>query len=102
MKQFSFAFFGDFKNEFGGNLNEGKRKTARPLSVKTPIHLILKSTTHRLFNPYNRDLEKTLRSLAGKYHIKIYDLAFNWSHVHLVISFRSRDAYLKFIRTLLR
>ena len=100
MKQYSFGFFGDFKKEFGGDLNLGKRKNARPLSVKAPLHLNLKSTTHRLFNPYNRTLEKTLRSLAGKYHIKIYDLAFNWSHIHLVISIPSRDAYKEFIRTL--
>ena len=44
MKQINFGFITQARFSFGGSLLEGKRKTARPLSTKKPIHLILKSS----------------------------------------------------------
>jgi len=100
MRQASFGFLRDYKKDFGGSLLQGKRKSARPLSTKQPIHLVLKSTGGRHFNPTNRKLEKLFRTQAQKYGLKIYDLALNWSHIHALISIPSRQAYLAFIRTL--
>ena len=100
MRQASFGFLKDYKKEFGGSLLQGKRKTARPLSTKQPIHLVLKSTHSRPFLPSNRKLEKLFRTQAQKYGLKIYDLALNWSHIHALITIPSRQAYHAFIRTL--
>jgi REP element-mobilizing transposase RayT len=100
MKQVSFAFLRDYKKEFGGSLLQGKRKSARPLSTKHPIHLILKSSGNSFFNPSHRAIEKAIREHAQKYHIKIYDLALNWSHIHLLVRIASREHYKAFIRTL--
>jgi len=100
MRQVSFGFLKDYKKEFGGSLLKGKRKTARPLSTKNPIHLVLKSTGGRYFQPTSRKLEKIFRVQASHYGIKIYDLALNWSHIHALITIPSRQAYLAFIRTL--
>jgi len=100
MRQASFGFLKDYKKEFGGSLLKGKRKTARPLSTKHPIHLVLKSTHARPFPPTSRKLEKIFRAQASHYGIKIYDLALNWSHIHALITIPSRQAYLAFIRTL--
>jgi hypothetical protein len=36
MRQLSLGFLNDYKKEFGGSLLIGKRKTARPITVKKP------------------------------------------------------------------
>jgi len=100
MRQLGFIFQNDYKKEFGGSLLCGKRKSARPLSTKKPIHLILKCSGKSVFNPTNRKLEKLIRHQASKYGIKIYEVALNWTHVHLLIKLPSREAYVAFIRTI--
>jgi len=99
MRQLGFIFQNNYKKEFGGSLLHGKRKSARPLSTKKPIHLILKCSGKSVFNPSNRKLEKLIRHQASKYGIKVYEVALNWSHVHLLIRLPSREAYVAFIRT---
>ena len=100
MRQTGFGFIKDYKKEFGGSLLAGKRKTARPLSVKNPIHLILKSTGSSCFALGNRKIESLIKSHAEKYGIKLYEISLNWSHIHLLIKLPSREAYLAFIRTI--
>jgi len=99
MRQLGFSFQNNYKKEFGGSLLYGKRKSARPLSTKKPIHLILKCTGKRIFSPTDRKLENLIRHQSNKYGIKIYEVALNWTHVHLLIKLPSRDAYVAFIRT---
>jgi len=99
MRQLGFSFQNDYKKEFGGSLLKGKRKSVRPLSTKKPIHLILKCTGKSVFNPSNRKLENLIRYQANKYGIKVYEVALNWTHVHLLIKLPSREAYVAFIRT---
>ncbi len=45
-------------------------------------------------------LEKLIRDQAKKFNIKIYDMAVNWSHIHLVIQLKDKNDYTKFIRSL--
>lgn len=100
MRQTKFEFLKDFKKEFGGSLLTGKRKSARPISTKHPLHLVLKSSGKSHFNPTNKQLEKIIHTQAKKYSITIYDYALNWSHIHLLLRVPSRKDYLAFIRTL--
>lgn len=99
MKQMGFGFLKDYKKEFGATLLVGKRKTKRPLSTKQPIHLVLKSS-FSLFSPGNRALESIIRTTAQEFHVRLYDLALNWTHIHLVIRIGSPNDYKKFIRAL--
>jgi REP element-mobilizing transposase RayT len=99
MKQQSFDFLKVFKNEFGGSLLIGKRKTARPIAVKKPMHLILKTTKLSPFNPTNYKLEKIIKQFALRYKITIYDYSLNWSHIHLTMKLPNRAAYFAFIKT---
>jgi REP element-mobilizing transposase RayT len=99
MRQTGFSFLKNYRKEFGGSLNVGKRKSRRPLSTKKPMHLILKSSRKKVFHPANKDLNEILRSDAKKFGIQIYDLAINWTHIHLLIKIPSREAYLRFIRS---
>jgi REP element-mobilizing transposase RayT len=99
MRQTCFGFLSDYKKEFGGSLLVGKRRSARPLSTKLPLHLVLKCCARAYFNPGNRSLEKILRDHAFKFGLKIYDISLNWSHIHLLILIPSRAAYTAFIRS---
>ena len=100
MRQTSFSFMKDYKNEFGGSLLIGKRKTKRPLSTKQPIHLVLKSCHKSVFNPSNQSLKNLIGKQAKQFNIKIYDQALNWSHIHLLINLQNKSDYVKFIRAL--
>ena len=84
----------------GGDLNKGKRKTARPLSCKRPIHLVLKCKSS-----WNLRLErKRVNALASKYSkkfgVQIYKKSVQKDHFHLVISISNPHSYKKFIRSL--
>ena len=98
MRQLQFGFTKNYKKEFGGALLPGKRKSLRPLSTKHPIHLILKTSGKNIFNPGNRKIEKLIRGTAKEFGVKIYDLALNWSHTHLLIQISSRQGYVRFAR----
>lgn len=100
MRQIAFNFIKDYKKEFGGSLLEGKRKAQRPLATKNPIHLILKSCVKSVFSPHNKSLESLIRNQAKKFGVKVYDMAINWSHIHMVIKIECREDYIKFIRSL--
>jgi REP element-mobilizing transposase RayT len=100
MKQTSMSFLNNYRKEFGAALLVGRRKERRPLSTKHPIHLVLRSELSGIFNPGNRSLENLIRSKAKKFGIKVYDLALNWSHIHVVIRIRNRESDNAFIRAL--
>jgi REP element-mobilizing transposase RayT len=102
MKQLSL-----FKNEgsdFGGNLTtKGKRKVRRPLSLRRPMHLVLKSTKAKgtlAFSPTDQKLRRLIHKMATRFGVRIYSQAQNWSHIHLVLRIPSRNSYCAFVRAL--
>jgi hypothetical protein len=99
MRQTGFDFLKNFNREFGGGLLNGKRKSARPLSTKAPIHMVLKSTESSWFRPGHRELEKILCDHAKRYKIRIYRITFNWSHAHIVLKLPTRASYRDFKKT---
>jgi hypothetical protein len=66
----------------GGDLAEGRRKSARPLSCKRPIHFVLKSRRRIYEKRY--DVAAELQRQAKKFHIRIYDFAVAHDHLHFV------------------
>lgn len=100
MRQTSFEFFRNYKKTFGGSALVGRRKEKRPLSIKSPIHLILKSENHKVFRPANQSLHRLILETARKFNIQVRDFAMNWSHSHFVIQISSRQDYVRFIRAL--
>jgi len=99
MRQLNLGFLNDFKKEFGGSLLIGKRKTARPIAVKHPMHLVLKTTKLEPFNPTNRKLENIVKAHANRFKIKLYNFSLNQSHIHMVLKLPNRAAYFAFIKT---
>lgn len=86
------------KTAFGGSLNQGKRKEARPLDSTRPVHLIFKADQEDLLLANREMVERVLRHNAGKLGVKIRSIAVNADHIHLVIGFLSRDTFNKWIR----
>jgi REP element-mobilizing transposase RayT len=88
---------------FGGENLIGRRKSKRPLSTKESIHLILRTDSSfsvYLFSPLYRKTMSVLKKTAHENNVKIYELAFNFTHVHLVIKLKLESDYHKFIRVL--
>lgn len=100
MKQLKLKMGQSYKKQFGGELLIGQRKTQRPLSIKKPIHLVLRSSQSKVFVPWNRSLEELIYRIAKQFNVKIYDLSLNWSHIHSIIMIKDRKDYVRFIRAL--
>lgn len=95
MKQTKFEFAKE-KLTHGGNENKGKRKGVRPISVKRPMHLVLKCS-RRVF-AYRLLVVDTLIPMANKFGVRLYSFAVAHDHLHVVARMPSRAAYKKFIR----
>jgi REP element-mobilizing transposase RayT len=95
MRQTKFEFAKE-SFEHGGNLNKGKRKTARPLRLDKPIHLVLKAGENIFEN--RSVIITTAANLSHRFGVKIYDLAPAHDHLHLVIKIRSREKFAKYLR----
>ncbi len=100
MRQIKFGFIQDYKKTFGGEELKGKRKSKRPLSLKSPTHLILKSEVKSVFKPSNQRLQLLIQNMSKKFNIHIYDIAINWNHIHFLIQVRDRKDYVRFIRAI--
>lgn len=102
-------FFGDpfaTQNEFGGSLlGKSHPKTARPLSTKQAMHVVLRSSlavgkwSLRAIENI-KIVERTVRKLAQKHGIKVYKFANVGNHIHLLIRLGHRFSFAPFIRAL--
>jgi hypothetical protein len=96
------------KRHFGGMLLKGNAKTARPLSSKNAIHLVLKSEQaigpKSMLNPKNIDrVNAIVHEIAKKKFIEIYSYVNVGNHLHLVIKLKRRfpfgqEDFREFIR----
>lgn len=93
-------------HQFGGSLlKNSNAKTKRPLSTKHAMHVVLRSSLARgewsLRSLKNQKMvEKTVRSQAQKYGIKIYEFANVGNHLHLLIKLSNRFAFAPFMRAI--
>jgi len=83
---------------FGGSLNQGKRKQARPLDSKRPVHLILKAGREDLLLAHRNQVTVTISKNAGKLGVRICSMAVNADHLHLLIEFPNRELDSRWIR----
>lgn len=88
------------EKEFGGSLNQGRRKLSRPLDPTKPIHFILKARDSADLLENRVYVEEKARSLAVKFGIRIYAVVVNADHVHFIIKISRRDFYNRWIRGL--
>lgn len=101
MKFQQLSLFGSARREHGGEVRKGKRKLARPLVTKRPMHLTLRSSKARgVWNFLKRkgQIHLTMLDTAEKFSIKILGYENVGNHLHLIIQGKSRRQIRAFLR----
>ena len=95
-----------FRNrlDHGGGRREGKRKLARPVTTKRPMHVVLKSSQargeHSMLSPkVVRKIEARLHADAAKNQVRIRGYVNVGNHLHLIVQPRTRAGFQRFLRT---
>ena len=95
----------NWKNRYqhGGSLLKNKRKSARPISTKKPMHFVLRSNRARgslsfLKNKRHKEIDTIIRRQAQLFGIKIYQTAVNSNHIHILIRIKNRYLWKKWIK----
>ncbi len=102
--QVSFLQIKAEKKHFGGSLLKNSHaKEKRPITVKTPMHLVLRSDiakgSRSLLN-FERRVQKIIYRQGRKFGVKVYRLSNVGNHLHLIILPRTRRAFQGFIRAI--
>jgi len=105
-RQLKFPALTDFtRTEHGGAMRAGKRKLARPIATKAPMHVVLRASRARgawsLLHPGNRgSVDALIRRTATRFDVELEQLANSGNHLHLIIRGRTRGGIQGFFRTL--
>ncbi len=107
-RSFHFRFFSPTDHRsaraFGGAyLRNSHAKTRRPISSKTPMHLVMRSRLARgrhslLF--YERAVQKIIARQARRFGVRVYRLRNAGNHLHLLILPPSRKSFQGFSRAI--
>lgn len=104
-KQSSFAFAqpNKLKSNFGSSTMKSNPKTARPISTKDLMHVVLKSelaTGPRSLLRFERNILALVRELALKLNVRVMDAVVMSNHLHLALRVYRRRAFQDFLRAL--
>ena len=94
------------RKDFGGSLlKKSHAKSARPLSTKEAMHIVLRSSVARgplsmLKKETARKIAKALQAQAKQFHVKIYEFANVGNHLHLLVKASHRDLFKSFLRAI--
>lgn len=93
------------KKIFGGALLHGRRKSLRPLTSKDSIHFVLRSLwavgpNSFLVRGHRRQIERIITRFAKKFGVRIYRMAINSNHLHLLLRITNRRLYRSFIKAI--
>jgi REP element-mobilizing transposase RayT len=94
---------GPHLTEHGGDVRRGKRKVARPLDTKKPLHVVLRSSRAKrqwsMLRPSVAGrIRRDARTLARRYGLTLYRYANVGNHIHILAQARSRPALQRFLR----
>jgi REP element-mobilizing transposase RayT len=89
----------------GGDTRKGMRKTRRPIAVKRPMHVILKSkkavgNLSFLTRPNARFIGDLLTQLSVTYAVNIKVFSNVGNHLHLAVRAKNRQGFQNFLREL--
>ena len=88
-------------SRFGGSDLTSNPKTARPISTKDTMHVVLKSVQARgpySFLRYEQSLLKLLHKLALSMNVTLHDVVVMTNHIHLSLKVNSRRAFQNYLR----
>ena len=79
----------------------GRRKSKRPLSTDSPLHLVLRSDFaygKRSLLKHRPRIEKIIQRSANKFAIRVYQKAIVGNHIHLLVKGKKREQIQNFFR----
>ncbi|MBS1958334.1 MAG: transposase [Bdellovibrionales bacterium] len=89
----------------GGDPARGKRKTERPFSAKTPIHLVLKSRRAKsqwslLHRRHRSKITSMIYVYAQRFSVEVYRASNTGNHLHLLVRAKERKNLADYLRVL--
>src|SRR4051812_40375194 len=89
--------------EHGGSTRTGRRKVARPLDTRRPVHVVLRSSRAKGSWSLRRAetaqrIRVAMSGLAEQYDIRIYEFANSATHLHLLLRAKQRASFQAFLR----
>lgn len=92
-------------NTFGGSLLKGHPRHGRPISVKRPMHLVMRSSLAKgersfLHPSRSRRIRYLVYQLARRSNLRVYRFANAGNHLHLIVRASSRISFRAYIRAL--
>lgn len=87
--------------EHGGHITLGRRRRKRPLDVKKPHHLVLKSDFaygQRMLTRHRPLIKRILQKAKKRFDIKVYEFAIVSNHIHVLAKGRTRSDLQNFFR----
>lgn len=89
--------------EFGGSKLRGNAREQRPIAIKRPMHLVMRSTLATGERSFLR--AKRARKIAELVHrlgkekgVKVYRFANSGNHLHFIVLPKSREAFKSYIK----
>ena len=101
MKHLSIFKNENSRREHGGSLLVGRRRKHRPLSTKTPLHLVLRSDFawgSRSLLRHRPLIEAVIKKASLRFGVRVYEKAIVRNHIHLVVQGKRRIALQNFFR----
>jgi REP element-mobilizing transposase RayT len=95
----------DPRTQHGGSLRAGKRKLARPIDPKRPLHLVMRASAARgkrsmLAPTHAKRVDALVRKYAGRFQVRVHRYANVGNHLHFLIQGRDRRGIQSFLRVL--
>ena len=89
------------RKEHGGSLLLGKRRKKRPLCLKSPHHLVLRSDFAygpRSLLRHRPLIHRVIAKAKKRFDIKVYEIGIASNHIHLAAKGKSRSNLQNFFR----
>lgn len=96
-------FFSHSNREHGGLLSQNKRRSQRPLYIKNPVHIVLRSELAkgpRSLLKHKTTVRKVSLKASKKFQVQIYEKAICGNHLHLLVKAKSKRGLQNFFRVL--
>lgn len=101
MQQTSFFKSSRFSKIHGGEPSIGRRRSRRPLTTKSAIHVVLRSDFAyggRCLIKHHKLIYAILRKASKRFNISIYERAICGNHIHLLVRGKRRIDLQNFFR----
>jgi REP element-mobilizing transposase RayT len=101
MKQKS--FFKPTNRQHGGIWSIGARRSRRPMNMKTPLHITLRSELahgQRSLMKHKNLVRRVMRKAANRFRVKVCEYAICGNHLHFLVKANFRIDIQNFFRVL--